>query len=132
VVTATGGFQEIVRHGHNGLLALPGNAESLAHNVVALLSALGLADKLRRNALRHVQEHCAWEHIAARTAAVYEEVLAEWAETRWDAALARRRAEAEQLWPSVDALVTVPPSRYTETRAPVPAVAQANRNGPRP
>ncbi|HEY8417346.1 MAG TPA: glycosyltransferase family 4 protein [Limnochordales bacterium] len=132
VVTATGGFQEIVRHGHNGLLALPGNAESLAHNVVALLSAPGLADKLRRNALRHVQEHCAWEHIAARTAAVYEEVLAEWAETRWDAALARRRAEAEQLWPSVDALVTVPPSRYTETRAPVTAVAQANRNGPRP
>lgn len=80
----------------------------------------------------HVEECCAWEHIAALTAAVYEEVLAEWAETRWDAALARRRAEAEQLWPRVEALVTVPPSRYTETRTPVPAVAQGDGAGRRP
>ena len=41
VATATGGFQEIVRHGDNGLLALPGSAESLAHHVALLLLSPG-------------------------------------------------------------------------------------------
>lgn len=121
VVTATGGFQEFVRHGHNGLLALPGSADSLAHQVVTLLLSPGLADKLRRAGRRYVEENCAWEQIAARTEVIYQEVLAELDHSRWEAALARLRADGQRPWPW-DGLAApsprpMPLSRYTETRS---------------
>lgn len=113
VASATGGFREIVRHGHNGLLALPGSPESLAQHVVALLQAPGLADKLRANALRDVRERFTWDQIAVQTARVYEEVLRELERSTWDAALARRRAEDQrrlEMWST--RLTRVPPGRY--------------------
>jgi len=117
VASATGGFREIVRHGHNGLLALPGSPESLAENVSALLRAPGLAEKLRDTALQDVKERYAWRRIAARTAALYDEVLRELEQCTWDAALARRRAEDERRWEMWAGLLNrLPPGRYTDTR----------------
>ncbi|MFS8542275.1 MAG: glycosyltransferase family 4 protein [Limnochordales bacterium] len=146
VATATGGFQEIVRHGDNGLLALPGSAESLAHHVALLLLSPGLAARLARTALRHVRDRYGWGPVAERTGAVYEEVLVEWASAPWDAAVARRRAEEAQLWTALAGLAAPRiPSRYADTRQaahrsgdpryngagdPVPAVAAARAQGP--
>ena len=137
VATATGGFQEIIRHGQTGLLAEPGSPESLARQVLALLHAPNLADRLRRSAQRHVAEHYAWDQIASRTAAVYEEVLAEHARCPWEAAAARRRAEQErlrELWGGLVAArpAPVPPGRYAETRdgAATPAAAPAASSPP--
>ncbi|MBO8141713.1 MAG: glycosyltransferase family 4 protein [Firmicutes bacterium] len=124
VATATGGFQEIVRHGQNGLLAVPGSAQSLADNIVALLVAPGFAEKLRRQALADAREKYGWPTVAARTVEVYEDVLAEYERSGWEAAEARRRAEDEWIWNALSALLANRyGSRYAETRRAQPADA---------
>lgn len=105
IVGRTGGFAEIVRHGANGLHAEPGDAASLADAVVDLLSTDGLAETLRREALREVRARYAWKSIADQTAGVYEEVLQEYERSRWDAAVARRRSEEEAAWNALVRLV---------------------------
>lgn len=98
VVGRAGGFAEVVIHGETGLHAVPGDPHSLAGAVVAVLSTPKLAAKLRRRALRHVQERYTWKGIAARTVAVYEDVLREYERSPWDAAIARRRADEAAAW----------------------------------
>lgn len=119
IVSRTGGFAEIVRHGTNGLHAEPNNAESLANSVVALLVADGLAEKLRREALREVRERYSWASIAAQTGVVYEDVLREYTQSRWDAAIARRRSEEEAAWNALARLLAGERgkrlSRYADT-----------------
>src|SRR5690606_26305799 len=89
----------------NGLHAEPGDAASLADAVVDLLSTDGLAETLRREALREVRARYAWKSIADQTAGVYEEVLQEYERSRWDAAVARRRSEEEAAWNALARLV---------------------------
>lgn len=83
VVGAVGGFAEIVTRGQTGLHAAPGDARALADAVVDVLSNPGLADRLRGAARRDVATKYSWDRIAGATAGIYEEVLAEYGNSRW-------------------------------------------------
>jgi len=83
VVSDTGGLSEIVQHAQNGLRAYPGNAQSLADNILAYLDAPEFARYIKTRALEMVKEEYSWSLIAQRTLAVYEEILSEFAESPW-------------------------------------------------
>ncbi len=75
VVGDVGGFREVVRHGVNGLRALPGNAEHLAEQIIHLLSTPGLSEKLRENASRDIRDKYSWKGVAQSTVSLYREIL---------------------------------------------------------
>lgn len=131
VVGQTGGFAEIVRHGQNGLHAVPGDAADLATNIVTLLSAPRLRKKLRDVALHDVKELYSWDTIARQTAAVYAAVLEEYENSRWDAGRAPSRAEDESIW---DVLAPMNVShqgveRYAETGTAAADVSALTASG---
>lgn len=57
VAAAVGGVPEIVRDGETGLLAKPGDPESLAQALVTLATSSGLSERLARRAAKKVQGH---------------------------------------------------------------------------
>ncbi len=61
VASATGGLQEVVRPGENGVLSAPGDAQALAEG---LLQALGDRQRLGRGALALAEGAFAWRHTA--------------------------------------------------------------------
>lgn len=83
VVSDTGGLAEIVTHGENGLKALPGNVDSVAGNIIALLKDEQLARKIAENGRALVKEVYDWKQIAAKTAEVYSTVLREYLVSPW-------------------------------------------------
>lgn len=90
VVSDTGGLDEVVTHGENGLKAFPGSASSLAENVIRVLQEPGLASSLRRKAASTIASKFNWPEIARRTYAVYQQVAAELRQVGWGQ---RRREE---------------------------------------
>lgn len=104
VASDVGGLGEIVRHGENGLKALPGHAVSLAEQIDRLLADRLLAARLAATALREMEERYTWSGIARATAALYEQVLGECARTEW----------GSSHWQSFRPPVSGPlPDRYT-------------------
>jgi glycosyltransferase involved in cell wall biosynthesis len=83
VVSDTGGLSEIVVHGVNGLKAYPGDADSLANNLLTLLHDADLARQLAEQAQEDVRDYYDWTGIAGGTEAVYRQVLGEYAESLW-------------------------------------------------
>ncbi|MGB9662813.1 MAG: glycosyltransferase family 4 protein [Moorellaceae bacterium] len=83
VVSETGGLKEIVTHGVNGLRAFPGNAHSLADNLIALLKDPMLAARVKEGGTRLVAEVYDWEKIARRTLQLYCTVYEEYRRTPW-------------------------------------------------
>jgi glycosyltransferase involved in cell wall biosynthesis len=83
VVADVGGLAEIVVHGVNGLKAYPGDADSLADNVLTLLHQPQLAAQLAEQALADVRDCYDWAGIAEGTDRVYQEVLREYAQSPW-------------------------------------------------
>ncbi len=77
VASDTGGLSEIIKHGINGLKALPGNANSLASNIIRLLKDKSLVQKITENATREVEIHYNWRKIGLNTLEVYQKVLQE-------------------------------------------------------
>ena len=74
VVANSGGLDEIVNHGLDGLKTYSGNSHSLAQNILAVLKKPALGERLRENAFSRVQREFNWLEIAGETAAVYREV----------------------------------------------------------
>ncbi|MBM3322981.1 glycosyltransferase family 4 protein [candidate division WOR-3 bacterium] len=68
------GYDETVRDGIDGLLCPAGDSESLARNILAVLTDAGLAGRLRAAGLARVREY-AWSTIAQRTLELYRETL---------------------------------------------------------
>jgi len=85
IVSDTGGLGEIVWHDGNGLKAYPGNAHSLADQILRMLTEPGLAQRLSAQARRDVEQFYTWDGIAERTAELYENVILESAQTDWSA-----------------------------------------------
>ena len=83
VASETGGLAEIITHGVDGMRAYPGNANSLADNILAVLQDDALVAKLSANGRRLVAEVYDWENIARRTADVYQEVYNQYRRTPW-------------------------------------------------
>lgn len=83
VVSETGGLKEIVTHGVNGLRAFPGNPNSLADNIIALLKDPVLATRVKEGGTRLVEDVYDWKRIARRTLQLYTAVYEEYRRTPW-------------------------------------------------
>jgi glycosyltransferase involved in cell wall biosynthesis len=75
VATRVGGVPELVRDGHNGLLAPPNDAAALAEAVASLARDPMLAEGLRRNGRRAVETEFSLQRTVGAVEAVYDEVL---------------------------------------------------------
>jgi glycogen(starch) synthase len=87
VVGDTGGLAEIISHGMDGLKAFPGDAGSLASNIIQLLQNEKYADQLRRNANWLIAKVYDWRSIACCTKNVYQEVFQEYRYSPWKTSL---------------------------------------------
>ena len=76
VATHAGGIPELVVHEKTGLLADIGDENSLAKNVIRLLSSAELCERLTLAARKHIQDF-SFQITASRTIEIYEEVLRE-------------------------------------------------------
>ncbi|NLM41459.1 MAG: glycosyltransferase family 4 protein [Firmicutes bacterium] len=75
IVSDVGGFAETVRHEVNGLTFYAGNANSLADNIIRLLSDKVLARRLSERAAQELVEKYDWRQIAQRTVESYRATL---------------------------------------------------------
>jgi len=75
VVSDTGGLGETVVHGRTGLKVPPANPGELAAAILSLLEDRELAGRLAAAARADVLERYSWREVAARTEAVYAEVV---------------------------------------------------------
>jgi glycosyltransferase involved in cell wall biosynthesis len=83
VVSDAGGLSEIVNHELDGVKVYAGNPDSLSWGITRVLTDEGLANRLRANARRKVQEKYNWNTIAQKTKNVYETVLSEYSKSFW-------------------------------------------------
>jgi glycosyltransferase involved in cell wall biosynthesis len=74
VATRTGGVADAVRDGETGLLAPPGDVETLSAHVLALLEDPARAARIGQ-ANRQWAEHLTWRRYAAEQRRIYEEIL---------------------------------------------------------
>ncbi len=83
VVGDTGGFNEIIKHGQNGLKAYPEDPHSLAGNINTLLSSPEVSEQISANAMQEIQARYSWHSIARRTAETYREIVLSADAIRW-------------------------------------------------
>lgn len=83
VVADTGGLGEVVQHGRNGLKAFPNNPESLADNILWVLTHPEQAAAMREQARRDLETEYNWGKIADQTIDVYQEVQSEYQRSDW-------------------------------------------------
>jgi starch synthase len=76
VASAVGGIQEVVVPGETGLLVPPADPKALAAALNQLLRDRDMARKMGLAGRKRVVEHFSWTSIAARTKAMYEDMLA--------------------------------------------------------
>jgi glycosyltransferase involved in cell wall biosynthesis len=75
VSTSVGGVPEVIEHGQSGLLAPPGDHESLAHNVLALINEPERARRIAEKAERRLTDEFDLESVVTRHVKIYEELL---------------------------------------------------------
>jgi spore coat protein SA len=76
VATRLGGIPEVVREGENGLLLdNPHDPEELAEKIITLAENPDLRRRLGRQAREDALKRFAWQHIAQKQEAVYDEVI---------------------------------------------------------
>jgi glycogen synthase len=73
VVSDVGGLAEIVEDGITGIKAIPGSDQSIADNIIKVLSNDELKTNLSRNARKLIEEEYSWEKVARLTSLAYEE-----------------------------------------------------------
>jgi glycogen(starch) synthase len=86
IVSDIGGLSEIVEHGVDGLKCYPGNAISLADQLVTLLQNEVFARQLAEKAYQKVESEFSWQEIATQTRNIYQHVLAEYNKCDWSGA----------------------------------------------
>jgi glycosyltransferase involved in cell wall biosynthesis len=74
----TGGIPESIRDGVDGILVEPGSVESLAEGLDRLMSDRALRERIGAAGLERVRDDLNHRAMAARLAAVYERVAADW------------------------------------------------------
>lgn len=82
IVSATGGLDEIVQHGYNGLKFQPGSSEALAEAINTLVDDSGLRQRLVENARRSLGTFT-WDSAAEETIRLYEKVMREYEGGSW-------------------------------------------------
>jgi glycosyltransferase involved in cell wall biosynthesis len=69
------GMPLLVRHGESGLLVPPGDSASLSRAILRLMGDEALREAQGRMGRRLVELGYSWDAVAAKTAAVYRELL---------------------------------------------------------
>lgn len=69
------GMSEIVRHGYNGLLAIPDDINSLSRAQQILMNDESLCKEMGKNARDTVEKNYSWNIVAERVTDTYENVL---------------------------------------------------------
>jgi glycosyltransferase involved in cell wall biosynthesis len=77
VAAAVGALPELVRTAGGGVLVEPGSPQALAKGIAQLLEQPAARQRLGASGRRGVEAAYAWPRVAAATAAVYAELLAE-------------------------------------------------------
>lgn len=77
VVSDTGGLNEIVDHGVNGMKSYTGNANSLADSILTLLFDQQLCSEITKNAKQKVKNEYNWTKLAQDTHFVYQKAICE-------------------------------------------------------
>jgi alpha-maltose-1-phosphate synthase len=77
VASAVGGIQEVVVSGETGYLVPPADPKALADALNKVLRDRNMARQMGLAGRKRVVEHFSWTSIAAKTKAMYEEMLAE-------------------------------------------------------
>ncbi len=93
VATAVGGTPDLIEEGVTGRLVPPGDAGALASGILRVLRDPGAREEMSRAALERVRAGFGLDAMVARTAGLYEELLASGAGSPADA-LAPRAARA--------------------------------------
>jgi len=97
VVSDTGGLGEVVHHGKNGLKAFNNSVDSLADNIIWMLTHPVEAQELKKQALVEIESIYSWDKIAGETIKVYKGVLREYEGSAW-----KRERAAEMKENSLD------------------------------
>jgi len=83
VVSDTGGLDEIVNHGEDGMKSYAGNANSLADCILELLFNPQKAEEIKAKAMEKVSSIYNWDIISRQTMDVYREIIEESGKTGW-------------------------------------------------
>lgn len=83
IVSDTGGFPEIVRHGRTGIVTWANNPDSLAWGILEVLRNPGYSQWLIENAYEDLERRFRWNKLAQQTEAVYGRILHERAQINW-------------------------------------------------
>ena len=83
IASSVGGLAEVVHHKENGLSVYPNDPMSIVWAVNQLFADPAAAAKRRFHAWVEVEEFYGWQHIAKRTAALYNNVVCERRITEW-------------------------------------------------
>ncbi|MCL6432621.1 MAG: glycosyltransferase family 4 protein [Leptolyngbyaceae cyanobacterium HOT.MB2.61] len=84
VVSDTGGFPEVVRHGKTGIVTWANNPDSLAWGILEVLRNPDYARWLVDNAYEDLDRRFRWDKLAQQTEAVYGRVIHERSQTVWE------------------------------------------------
>jgi glycosyltransferase involved in cell wall biosynthesis len=83
VVSNTGGFPEVVRHGQTGIVTWTNDPNSLAWGILEVLRKPERAEALVNNAYKDLERRFDWSKLAQQTEAVYGRVLHERSQVVW-------------------------------------------------
>lgn len=83
VTSNAGGLDEIVKHEFNGLKFAASNVDSLAHNVLRLLTFPELGEHIVENAYQDVISNYDWSQIASKTIDIYRNVIDSAKQNNW-------------------------------------------------
>lgn len=83
VASDVGGFSEVVRNHETGILVSPNNPDSLAWGILHTLNHPEWSRARATNAYQAARTRFSWTTIARQTIRVYDQVVAERAETNW-------------------------------------------------
>ncbi|MBE5822322.1 MAG: glycosyltransferase family 4 protein [Clostridiales bacterium] len=75
VVSDTGGLNEIVKHGVDGMKSYAGNANSLADSILEILFNQELAKQISKSAINKVKANYNWDLITDKTVKIYEKTI---------------------------------------------------------
>ena len=106
VVSDTGGLNEIVNHGVNGMKSYTGNANSLADSILTLLYDQHLCSEVTKKAKQKVKEEYNWTKLAQDTHFVYQKAICETMANRQAEQLAQEKARKSKKNKSVETEIT--------------------------
>lgn len=85
IAGGVGGLAEIISHGEDGFLIHPGDAGALSADLLTLLDDKKRAHRMAQAAAEKVQRKYSWDSVAEQTESLYNEVLAAYAKSDWQA-----------------------------------------------